>query len=50
MRLLDFKVHDIRDHAGNKQRKVDDSPYGGGGGMILKADVLTRAIEAVRAR
>ena len=46
--LLDFQVHDIRDHAGNKQRKVDDSPYGGGGGMILKADVLARAIEAVR--
>ena len=47
--LLDFQVHDIRDHAANKQRKVDDSPYGGGGGMILKADVLTRAIEAVKA-
>ncbi len=46
--LLDFQAHDIRDHAGNKQRKVDDSPYGGGGGMILKADVLTRAVEAVR--
>lgn len=46
--LLDFRVHDIRDHAANKQRKVDDSPYGGGGGMILKADVLTRAIEAIR--
>ena len=47
--LLDFHVQDIRDHAGNKQRKVDDSPYGGGGGMILKPDVLVRAIEAVRA-
>ena len=46
--ILDFQVHDIRAHAGNKHRKVDDSPYGGGGGMILKADVLVRAIEAVR--
>ena len=46
--LLDFRVHDIRDYAGNRHRKVDDAPYGGGGGMILKADVLTRAIEAVR--
>ena len=44
---LDFRVHDIRDHAGNKHRKVDDSPYGGGGGMILKVDALTRAIEAL---
>ena len=47
--LLDFQVHDIRDFAGNKHRKVDDSPYGGGGGMILKPDVLVRAIEAVKA-
>ncbi len=46
--LLDFQVHNIRDYAENKQRKVDDSPYGGGGGMILKADVLARAIEAVK--
>lgn len=46
--LLDFQAHDIRDHAQNKQRKVDDSPYGGGGGMILKPDVLVRAIEAVK--
>ena len=47
--LLDFRVHDIRDYAADKHRKVDDSPYGGGGGMILKADVLARAIEAVKA-
>ena len=46
--LLDFRVHDIRDHAGNKHGKVDDSPYGGGGGMILKPDALVRAIEAVK--
>ena len=46
--LLDFSAHDIREHSGNKHRKVDDSPYGGGGGMILKADVLLRAIEALR--
>ena len=46
--LLDFSVHDIRDYSENKHRKVDDTPYGGGGGMILKADVLLRAIEALR--
>ena len=37
-----------RDYAVDKHRKVDDSPYGGGGGMILKPDVLVRAIEAVK--
>ena len=47
--LLDFRAHDIRDYSGNRHRKVDDSPYGGGGGMILKADVLLRAIDAAKA-
>ena len=46
--LLRFRAHDIRDYATDKHRQVDDSPYGGGGGMILKPDVLTHAIEAVR--
>ena len=46
--LLDFRVHDIRDYALDKHRQVDDAPYGGGGGMILKPDVLVRAIESIR--
>lgn len=47
--LLEFCVYDIRDYAHGKHRQVDDSPYGGGGGMILKADVLAPAIESVKA-
>ncbi len=46
--LLTFRAHDIRDYALDKHRQVDDTPYGGGGGMILKPDVLVRAIEALR--
>lgn len=46
--LLRFRAHDIRDYATDKHRQVDDTPYGGGGGMILKPDVLVRAIEALR--
>jgi len=46
--LLDFQVCDIRDFARDKHRQVDDTPYGGGGGMILKPDVLVRAIESVK--
>ncbi len=46
--LLDFCAHDIRNYTEDKHRKVDDTPYGGGGGMILKADVLVSAIEAVK--
>ncbi len=45
--LLDFHARDIRDFTQDKHRQVDDAPYGGGGGMILKPDVLVRAIEAV---
>ena len=46
--LLDFHSHDIRDYSQDKHRKVDDTPYGGGGGMILKPDVVVNAIEAVK--
>ncbi len=46
--LLDFEARDIRDFAQDKHRQVDDTPYGGGGGMILKPDVLLRAIESVK--
>jgi len=48
--LLDLHLHDIRDHATDKHRTVDDTPYGGGGGMILKADVVVPAVEAVMAQ
>ena len=37
---------DIRDHATDKHRSVDDRPAGGGPGMVMKADVLARAIDA----
>src|SRR5215472_12187975 len=38
---------DIRDHATDKHRTVDDTPAGGGPGMVMKADVLARAIDAM---
>jgi tRNA (guanine37-N1)-methyltransferase len=40
-------VVDIRGFAGDKHRSVDDTPAGGGPGMVMKADVLGRAIDAV---
>lgn len=46
--LLDFHAHDIRDYTQDKHRKVDDTPYGGGGGMVLKPDVVVRAVESVK--
>lgn len=46
--LLDLHLHDIREHTTDKHRSVDDIPYGGGGGMIMKPDVVVRAVEHVR--
>jgi tRNA (guanine37-N1)-methyltransferase len=45
---IQVSVSDIRDHATGKHRQVDDSPYGGGAGMVMKVDVVAAAIEAVR--
>ena len=41
-----LEAADIRDHATDKHRTVDDTPAGGGPGMVMKADVLARAIDA----
>lgn len=46
-KLLDLRLHDIRDYSTSKHRSVDDTPYGGGGGMVMKPDVVTDAVEAV---
>jgi tRNA (guanine37-N1)-methyltransferase len=40
-------AHDIRDHGLGKHRAVDDTPAGGGAGMVIRADVLANAIDAV---
>lgn len=47
--LLDLQLHDIRDHSIGRHRTVDDTPYGGGGGMVMKPDVTVAAIEALLA-
>jgi tRNA (guanine37-N1)-methyltransferase len=44
--LVDLRVTDIRDHADNKHRSVDDRPYGGGPGMVMMAEPLFRALRA----
>jgi tRNA (guanine37-N1)-methyltransferase len=47
-KLLEIVVHDIRDWARDKHRRVDDAPFGGGAGMVLAPQALFDAIEAVR--
>lgn len=46
--LLHIGVHDIREFGHGKHRSVDDSPYGGGAGMVMKVDVVAAALESVR--
>ena len=46
--LCEVKVVDIRDYSKDKHRHVDDTPYGGGAGMLMRADVLADAIRANR--
>lgn len=41
-------VHDIREHGIGRHKTVDDTPYGGGSGMLMRVDVVAAAIESVR--
>ena len=47
--LVDVTVRDLRDFASDRHRSVDDVAYGGGPGMVFKAEPLVRAVEAVAA-
>ena len=46
--IVDIEIHDIRDYSEDKHRKVDDYPFGGGGGMILKPEPIFSAIESIK--
>ncbi len=46
--LLACQLIDLREYAGNKHRKVDDTPYGGGAGMVIRVDVVERALAALK--
>src|SRR2546428_6243012 len=45
--LVDVRVHDLRDHTTDRHRSVDDTPFGGGPGMVLAPEPVFRAVEAV---
>jgi len=46
--VVHIGVHDIRAAATDRHRTVDDTPYGGGAGMVMRVDVVARALAAVR--
>lgn len=46
--VIDLRIHDLRDYAADRHRVVDDVPFGGGPGMVLKPEPLFRAVDAIR--
>ncbi len=43
--LLDLKIHNLRDYAHDRHKTVDDRPFGGGPGMLLKPEPIFEAVE-----
>ena len=46
--LVEIKIHNLRDWATDKHKTVDDRPYGGGAGMVIRVDVVDRALRSLR--
>lgn len=46
--LIDIQTHNIREYSTDKHKTVDDTPYGGGGGMLMKVDPIGSAVEDVK--
>lgn len=46
--LVEIRVHNLRDYALDKHRQVDDRPYGGGEGMVLRPEPIFTAVESIR--
>ena len=47
-KLIEINLINIRDFSKDKHKKVDDTPYGGGSGMVMKADVIYEAYKSIR--
>ncbi|HSJ88164.1 MAG TPA: tRNA (guanosine(37)-N1)-methyltransferase TrmD [Anaerolineales bacterium] len=45
--LIDVRVHNIRDYTHDKHHTTDDTPYGGGGGMVMKPEPVFEAVESI---
>jgi tRNA (guanine37-N1)-methyltransferase len=47
-KIIKIKAHNLRDWTSDKHRSVDDSPYGGGAGMVMKAEPIYKALQALK--
>lgn len=48
--IIDVKVHNLRDWGETDRKNVDDRPYGGGVGMVLRVDIIDKALKAIKKR
>ena len=46
-KLIEINIHNLRDYTEDKHKTVDDSPYGGGPGMVMRADIISKAVDAL---
>ncbi len=47
-KIISFRIHNLRDFTADTHRTVDDRPYGGGAGMVLKIEPLVKALASIR--
>ncbi len=47
-KLIKINTHNLRDHASDKHNTVDDTPYGGGAGMVLMAEPILKAVDKIK--
>jgi len=48
--VLELQAHDLREHTHDRHRQVDDMPFGGGPGMVMKPEPVIEAVESIRAK
>jgi tRNA (guanine37-N1)-methyltransferase len=49
-KLIDIKIHNLRDYTTDKHKTVDDTPYGGGAGMVLKIEPIWRCVQSLKSK
>lgn len=49
-KILDFKIYNLHDFAVDTHRSIDDTPYGGGAGMVLRVDIMDRALSELKTK
>ncbi len=47
-KLIEINVHNLRDYTTDKHKTVDDTPYGGGAGMVMKIEPIYKAVESIK--